>query len=156
MVTPLPLRTRFLFRMILSVGKPQMIGPGRHGDLRIVPVTGGSFEGPELRGQVLPAAAGDWLRAEADGTAHLDVRLTMQDDRGNLIYCSYTGVRTGPEDVLARLQAGEAVDPESYYFRTAVRFETGATDLAWMNRTLAIGVGQRPPNGPTYDIYAVL
>jgi hypothetical protein len=36
-----------------------------------------------------------------------------------------------------------------------MRFETGAPDLAWMNRVLAVGVGQRPPSGPTYDVYAV-
>ena len=47
------------------------------------------------------------------------------------------------------------MDPSEYYFRTAIRFETGAPDLAWMNKVLAIGVGQRPPSGPTYDVYVV-
>ena len=58
-------------------------------------------------------------------------------------------------EVLARLAAGEAVDPSLYYFRTAMRFQTGAPELAWMNRIIGIGTGQRPPSGPRYDVYAV-
>ncbi|HYZ32986.1 MAG TPA: DUF3237 domain-containing protein [Crenalkalicoccus sp.] len=152
---PLPLRTEFLFRMVLTTGAPHMVGAAGRGELRIIPVTGGRFEGPALSGEVLPGTAADWLRVDADGTAHMDVRLTLRAASGALVYCHYTGVRTGRPEVLARLNAGEAVDPGEYYFRTAVRFETGAAELAWLNRVLAVGVGQRPPSGPTYDVYAV-
>lgn len=154
-MTPLPLKTEFLFRIVLSVGAPQMVGAARGGELRIVPVTGGTAEGPRFTGEVLPGAAADWLRVDPDGTAHMDVRLTLRSASGGLVYMHYTGIRTGAPEVLARLNAGEAVDPSEYYFRTAVRFETGAPDLAWMNRVIAVGVGQRPPSGPTYDVYAV-
>ena len=61
----------------------------------------------------------------------------------------------GPADVLARMNGGQPTDPSEYYFRTAIRFETGAPELAWMNRIIAVGVGQRPPSGPTYDVYAI-
>ena len=152
---PLPLRSEFLFRMSLSTGAPQDVGAGRNGVLRIVPVTGGAVEGPKLRGEVLPGTAADWLRVDPDGTAHMDVRLTVRTGEGHLVYVHYTGVRTGAPDVLARLNRGESVPPENYYFRTAVRFETGAAELDWMNRVIAVGVGQRPPSGPVYDVYAV-
>ena len=36
-----------------------------------------------------------------------------------------------------------------------MRFQTGAPELAWMNRIIGIGTGQRPPSGPRYDVYAV-
>ncbi|BCM83228.1 DUF3237 domain-containing protein [Methylobacterium indicum] len=153
---PLPLRTAFLFRMSLTVGPPQGIGPSRGAELRVVPVTGGTVAGPRLTAEVLPGPAGDWLRVEPDGTTHLDVRLTLRTTTGGLVYCRYTGLRAGPPEVLARLGRGEAVDPEDYYFRTALRFETGAPDLAWLDRTIAVGVGQRRPEGPNYDVYAVL
>ncbi|GJD47888.1 hypothetical protein OPKNFCMD_0600 [Methylobacterium crusticola] len=156
MDAPLPLNTEFLFRLGLSVGAPQAIGPTRSGALRVVPVTGGTFEGPRLSGEVAAGGGGDWLRVEPDGTTHLDVRLTLRASGGGLIYCQYTGLRAGPPEVLERLGRGEAVDPAAYYFRVAVRFETSAPDLAWLNHTLAVGVGQRPPTGPLYDIYAVL
>jgi hypothetical protein len=103
----------------------------------------------------LPGAAADWLRLEPDGTAHMDVRFTIKAASGSLVYVSYSGIRTGAPDVLERLGRGEAVLPADYYFRVALRFETGAADLAWMNRILAVGVGQRPPKGPRYDVYAI-
>jgi len=154
-ITPLPLRTEFLFRMVLSVGAPQMAGAANRGELRIIPVTGGTAEGPDFKAEVMPGTAADWLRVDADGTAHMDVRVTLKHSGGGIVYVSYTGIRTATPEVLARLNAGQAVDPAEYYFRTAMRFETGAPDLAWMNKILAIGVGQRPPSGPTYDVYAV-
>lgn len=152
---PLPLRSEFLFRMSLSTGAPQNVGAGRNGELRVVPVAGGTVEGPKLRGEVLPGTAADWLRVDADGTAHMDVRLTVRTWEGHHVFVHYTGLRTGAPDALARLGRGEAVPPEDYYFRTAVRFEAGAAELAWMNKVIAVGVGQRPPSGPVYDVYAI-
>lgn len=153
---PLSLVTEYLFSMDLTVGAPQMVGKGPDGhDLRVVPVTGGTVSGPALQGEVLGGTAADWLRVEADGTAHIDVRLTIKAASGSLVYVQYAGIRTGKPEVLARLGAGETVDPSEYYFRTTMRFQTGAPDLAWMNRTIAIGTGQRPPSGPRYDVYAV-
>lgn len=154
-MTPLPLTSNFLFRLTLSVGSPQTAGSAGRGELRVIPVTGGTAEGPRFTGEVLPGAAADWLRVDPDGTAHMDVRLTLKAPSGAIVYMHYTGVRTGTPEVLARLNGGQAVDPSEYYFRTAVRFETGTPDLAWMNRVIAVGIGQRPPTGPTYDVYAI-
>jgi hypothetical protein len=153
--TPLPLNGEFLFRAALNAGAPQLVGATRNGELRIVPVTGGTIQGPALNGEIMPGTAADWLRVDPDGTAHMDVRLTIRTTDGHIVFMHYSGIRTGKPAVLARLNAGETVDPADYYFRTAIRFETGAAPLAWLNRILAIGVGQRPPSGPTYDVYAV-
>ena len=156
--TRLPLDTEFLFRLVLEAGAPQMTaapGGARGGELRVIPVTGGRFEGPRLRGTLVPGTTADWLRVEADGTAHMDVRLVLRTEAGQTLYMHYGGVRAGPPEVLARLGRGEAVDPSDYYFRIAVRFETGDPELAWLNRVIAVGVGQRPPAGPTYDVYVV-
>ena len=150
-MNPLPLNTEYLFSMDIAVGTPQVVSGG----LRVVPVIGGTVTGPALTGEVLGGASADWLRVEPDGTAHMDVRFTIQAESGALIYVHYSGIRTGAPEMLARLGRGEAVPPSDYYFRVAIRFETGDAELAWMNRVLAVGVGQRPPGGPRYDVYAV-
>jgi hypothetical protein len=147
----MPPMLEHLFTMRLAVGVPQLVAEG----LRIVPVTGGTLEGPSLSAEVLPGTAADWLRVDPDGTAHMDVRLTARTREGELLYVHYTGIRTGPREVLARLAAGEAVDPADYYFRIALRFETAAPRLAHLTRTLAIGTGARPPEGPIYEVFAV-
>ena len=150
-MNPLPLNTEYLFSMDIAVGTPQVVSGG----LRVVPVIGGTVTGPALTGEVLGGASADWLRVEPDGTAHMDVRFTIQAESGALIYVHYSGIRTGAPEMLARLGRGEAVPPSDYYFRVAIRFVTGDAELAWMNRVLAVGVGQRPPGGPRYDVYAV-
>lgn len=154
-MTPLPLKSEYLFRLALSAGAPQMAGTARNGELRVIPVTGGTAQGPRFNGEVLPGTAADWLRVDPDGTAHMDVRLTLKSTAGAIVYVHYTGLRHGPAEVLARMNSGQATDPSEYYFRTAMRFETGDAELAWMNKVIAVGVGQRPPSGPTYDVYAV-
>jgi len=148
---PLPLHTEYLFTMDIAVGAPQPVSTG----LRVVPVVGGTVTGPALTGEVIDGASADWLRLEPDGTAHMDVRFTIRAAGGGLVYVQYSGIRTGAPEVLERLGRGEAVPPADYYFRVAIRFETGDATLAWLNRVLAVGVGQRPPSGPRYDVYAI-
>lgn len=154
-MTTLPLKSEFLFRLALSAGAPQMAGTATNGELRIIPVTGGTAEGPRFTGELVPGTAADWLRVFPDGTAHMDVRLTLKSTSGAIVYMHYSGVRHGPAEVLARMNSGQPTDPSEYYFRTAIRFETGSPEFAWMNKVIAVGIGQRPPSGPTYDVYAI-
>jgi len=149
------IETAPLFRITLQVGQPQPLGAGPAGDRRVVPVTGGSFEGARLRGTVLPGGS-DWIIARPDGAMQLDVRLVLQTEDGALIGMTYRGLRHGPEAVMARLNRGEPVDPADYYFRTAVVFETGSADYAWITRLIAVAKGHRPPTGPVYDVFEVL
>jgi hypothetical protein len=50
---------------------------------------------------------------------------------------------------------GETVDPSLYYFRTALRFETAAAPLGWMNKILAIGRGERLARAVKLDVFEV-
>src|SRR5262252_7556623 len=69
----------------------------------------------------------------------------------------YPAMRHGTPEVMARLAQGETVDPSEYYFRVAPMFETGAERYAWLNKILAVGVGERlPPNKVRYDIFEIL
>lgn len=150
------LQSEFLFEIELTVDAPRDVGETPRGARRIVAVTGGRFEGPQLRGTVEPAPGGDWLLTRADGVTELDVRVTLRTDDGAAIYMTYRGVRDAAPEIAARLAAGEVVDPSSYYFRTAPVFETAAEKYAWLNRILAIGVGDRRPTGPMYRVYRIL
>ena len=149
------INTEFLFDLQLEVEKPVGLGPTAAGEHKVVVFTGGRFEGPLLRGAVLPGG-GDWLWRTADDKLHIDVRLTMRTDDGAAIYAAYHGYRYATEEATARLNAGQAVDPSDLYFRTAFTFKTGHPDYVWLNETLAIGTGERPPGGPQFRVYRVL
>jgi hypothetical protein len=57
---------------------------------------------------------------------------------------------------MARLAAGEVVDPSLYYFRTVLRFRTGDPALARLNKILTVGVGERLPGLVRLKVYEVL
>jgi hypothetical protein len=66
------------------------------------------------------------------------------------------GLRHGPSDVIAALGRGETVDPSTYYFRILPRFETAHPAYSFLNHLIAVGIGDRRPEGPIYTIHEVL
>ena len=147
--------SRLLMTLQVVVPPPQKLGAVPHGTRVIAPITGGTFEGPRLRGKVLPGG-GDWLLTRPDGVVELDLRITLETDDGALIYMMSSGLRHGPPEVLAAMARGESVDPSKYYFRTAIRFETSAPQYVFLNRLFAISSGDRRASGPIYTIDEVL
>src|SRR6266446_4695909 len=147
--------SRLLMRLQVVVSPPQKLGMVPHGTRIVVPVTGGDFEGPRLRGVVLPGG-GDWLLLRSDGVLELDLRLTLETDDGALIHMTSFGLRHGPAEVIAALGRGERVNPSAYYFRTTPRFETAHPKYGFLNRLLAVSSGDRRAEGPIYTIDEVL
>jgi muconolactone delta-isomerase len=131
------------------------LGETALGHRRIVPLTGGTFSGPEISGRLLPGASADWQIVLADGTALGDIRYLLETDRGDLLYVRSRSIRHGSPDVLARLGRGEDVDPGEYTFRASTRIETAAPDLDWLNKGIFISVGGRQAAGVIYDTYLV-
>lgn len=148
--------TRPLFEIRLQVPQVIDLGDTPLGRRRIAVVAGGDFHGERLRGTVVSAPGGDWMLQRPDGATVLDVRILLRTDDGEHISMSYRGLRHGPADVMARLAAGEVVDPTTYYFRIAPVFETSSTKYGWINKVMAIGTGRREPAGPIYSVEEVL
>jgi Protein of unknown function (DUF3237) len=144
-----------LMTLEVEVAKPELVGLTPHGTRATASITSGSFEGERLRGKVR-AGGGDWTLLRADGVLELDLRLTLETHDGALIHMTSFGVRHGPPEIMAALGRGEAVDPSRYYFRTAPRFDTSAPAYAFLNRLVAIAVGDRRPRGPLYSIFEIL
>ena len=132
------MNARPLMRLRLTTAATLEVGSTPHGMLSVFPITGGSFDGERLRGLVLGGA--DWVTAAADGTFELDLRLTLETDDGALIHMTFSGVR----------------DDANHYFRTLPRFETAAPNYAFLNRLLAVGIGEVHPDGPVHTIEEIL
>jgi hypothetical protein len=62
-------------------------------------------------------------------------------------------VRAASPEVLARMTAGETVDPGEYHFRINPTFFTSDPRYEWLNRVVAFGLGQRLPVGPVYNVF---
>jgi len=137
----------------IRLAAPERIGAGPFGMRTVFIVEGGTFEGPRLRGEVLPGG-GDWLLS-SPGHNELDVRGTMRTDDGALLHLYYRGILRVPDDAGARVMAGEDVDPSTYYFRTAPRFETGSETYGWLNATVCVACGYFGPGRVGYRVFAL-
>jgi len=134
----------FAFEVRAQVDPPTDLGQTLRGRRRVVPIVGGTFEGPELKGRVLPGGA-DWQIIQPDGLSELDSRYTLETESGELIYVQNRGIRHAAPEVMTRLLAGEPVDPSEVYFKTMPTFETAAPRLQWLTRSVFVGTGERQP-----------
>jgi uncharacterized protein DUF3237 len=144
-----------VYRLEATVGEPLDLGDLARGRRRIVPLTSGTFAGPELNGTLLPGSSADWQVVLRDGTVLGDIRYTLQTDDGDLLYVQSRGVRHGSAEVLERLVRGEDVDASEYTFRTSTQIEAAAPELDWLNKGVFISVGGRQPGGVIYETYLV-
>ena len=150
--------TRHLFDMVVDLHPRLAIGPGPLGDRVLFGAAGGSFAGPELRGEVL-AGGGDWALFRPDGTMALDVRLTLRTHDGELICMTYGGRWVVPAQLRAQLAdpaRRHELDPAGYYFRTNPLFETGSSRYAWLNDVVGAGSGYLVERGVAYKVARVL
>jgi hypothetical protein len=150
-----PPKLAFIFAARVTVDAPLDLGDVGKGVRRIVPIIGGDFSGPRLRGEVLPGGA-DWQVLRSDGVAELEARYTLRTDDGALIYVRNHALRHGPRDVIAALSAGAPVDPSTYYFRGATFFETGAAHYAWIAKHIVVCTGGREPARVKLNFYQLL
>lgn len=149
------IKTRHLLTMRLDVRPAIVIGVTPAGFKRVSVISGGLFEGERLTGIVLDGGS-DWQTLRSDHSVLLDVRLNLRTDDGHLIAMTYKGLRAGEKDILQRIDAGEAMDPATYYFRTAPMFETASPKYGWLNNILALGMGFRNEKGVIYNLFEVL
>jgi Protein of unknown function (DUF3237) len=146
--------TEFIFNIALEV--PVLaLGETPYGERRVARFAGGSFDGPKLRGAVLPGGGG-WMLLRRDGVLDIEVWIVLETDDEQLIYMHWKGFRHGPKDVIDRLNRGETVDPSSYYFRTTPYFETSSEKYSWLNRICSIATSSRVGDRRGFDVYRVL
>jgi len=135
-------RLEFLFTLTANLRPQPPVLPGApQGTRVVVTVTGGTFEGPKLRGTV-DASGGDWVTLRADTSIKLDVRIMLRTDDGADIFMRYEGVGVRRDGVLQ--------------LATAPLFETGDARYAWLNNTQAIATGKSATDLVTYDVFAVV
>jgi len=136
------MRSRPLMTLRLNTAPTQDIGAGPGGTRVTFPITGGSFEGERLRGNVLPGGD-DWTLLRGDGVLDLDLRVTLETDDGALIHMTFQGIRDDGA-------------PEAPYFRTLPRFEAAEPKYSFLNRLLAVGTGEIGAGGPVHVIEEIL
>jgi hypothetical protein len=132
---------RFEYPDVLP-GSPQ--GPGLPGRRTIIEISRGTFEGPRLKGTVIPPS-GEWAYGYGERPFGADVRLTLRTDDDQLIFMQYRGI----------------IDRGAHptYWRTVPWLEAGTGKYSWLNNRVNVGVGHFPPGTERvaeYRIYQIV
>jgi hypothetical protein len=148
-------KLEFIFEAKVTLDPIQELGITTYGKRRIIPITGGTFTGPNMAGTIVAGGA-DWQTVRTDGTADLEARYTLKTDDGALIYIQNRGIRHAKPEVLARMAKGEKVDPSEYYMRTAAIFEVAEGKYSWLTKSVVVCVGARMSDHVLLRFYKVL
>lgn len=150
-----PPQLEFVCEIRAAVAAPREVGRTPAGVGRIVDIVEGTFEGPRLRGSILPGGA-DWQILRDDGVAELHAHYVLKTEDGVLIQVRNRGLRHGPPEVLRRIAEGQAVDPSEYYFRTAPVFEAPAGRYEWLNRGVFVATAEREAARVVVGVFQVV
>ena len=120
-----------------------------------VSVIGGEVSGPRLSGRVVPYSGGDWPRIWDSGLVEFEAHYMLEASDGTPIYIHNRGIAWSDSAVLARIEAGERVDPAATYCRITPRFEAPQGAHDWLNRTIFVGTAERRGASTRFDYYAV-
>jgi hypothetical protein len=145
-----------LFTITITLQPTIELGNTPAGNRRVFVVSGGDFVGDRIRGTIMPVIGSDLLLVRADGSAQQDVRMLLKTDDGALVLMTYRGVRHASDEVNARIARREVVTSADYYLRTAPFFETSSAKYSWINRIVAIGVGERRADSVVYEVFEIL
>ena len=136
---PEALKSEFLMDMILETQPAVQVGART-----AVAVTGGTFEGPKLRGTIISPGA-DWPLVINPTLRILDVRTMLVTDDDQRIYMTYRGVIHTPP-------AGQG----ERYWRTVPIFETDSKKYEWLTQAVFVGVSFPVPQRVPYRIFQIL
>ncbi len=127
----------------IRIKEPIMLPNTPRGTRAIIEVPEATYEGERMRAKLKGVAAADWVTVGPDGTASLDVRLTVETDDGALIFVSYGG----------RTDVSEGIGAAPVY--STPLFETGDERYAWLNKVQTVAKGTIEGDVLTYEIYEV-
>jgi hypothetical protein len=119
----------FALQLKVTLGGTYAIPNTQHGRRTVIPITGGTFEGPLLKGTIVNGGA-DYQLANADGRTELEAIYSIKTDDGVYIHVRNRGIIANEKDANGR---------PSFYFRAAPQFEAPAdSKYGWLNNALFI------------------
>lgn len=120
-------RLEFAFEALVTLGPGMAPGKTPYGGRNIIPIIGGSFEGPDINGTIIPGGW-DWQLVRADGCIDVKADYMLKTDDGVIINVVNTGA-------LCMTKAGKAPKP----VRTSPRFEAPLGKYEWLSQTAFVG-----------------
>ncbi len=139
-------KTEHIWNAKVTIGDAIFLGDSKHGYRRIVPITGGSFEGPNIKGEVLSGGA-DWQLTRPDGDTELYARYLLKTNDGYII------------QVINRVLMHYSPDGENAkpYIRSVIDLEApNDSPYEYLNHAIFLGTLTQPPPKQGEKPYVVI
>ena len=138
------LHAEHVFDANVTIGGLLNFGKSKYGERRIIPITGGTFKGPNIEGIVVPGGA-DWQLTRPDGDVELYARYTLKTNDGALI------------QVQNRALMQMSKDGKPPYTRSVIGFEAPSDSKhAWLNHAVFLGTLTMPKEMPRDNPYVII
>lgn len=122
----------FALQLKVTLGDAYSAGETQHGQRTIIPITGGTFEGPEIKGTIINGGADYQLGNKALNRTELEAIYCIKTDDGVVIHVRNRGIISSGKD---------AQGNPTFYFKAAPQFEAPAdSKYAWLNNSLFVCV----------------
>ena len=118
----------FALQLRVTLGEAFSIANTQHGRRTVIPITGGTFEGPLLKGTILNGGADYQLNAE--NRTELEAIYCIKTDDGVYIHVRNRGIIANGKDANGK---------PTFYFKAAPQFEAPADSrYGWLNNALFV------------------
>lgn len=144
------LGTELVMELKVLIGKTQVIGESDVGQRRFIPITGGTFEGEGIKGEVIPGGA-DWQLTRPDGVLEIEAIYAIKTDDGQIIAVDNRGI-------VAPVAASDENARPGRYVRSTPRFKAPKGKYEWLNQRIFVGTITPSPKGDfvTIRVFEVL
>ncbi|MBN2167523.1 MAG: DUF3237 family protein [Marinilabiliaceae bacterium] len=128
-------KLEFTCELKVTIDPAKVLGTTMHGERIIIPITGGKFEGPKMKGVVLSGGADYQYFNKELGRTELEAIYTIKTDDNVLIHVRNIGLLLQPQPQ----KGGSSLGSSEVYFRTAPKFEAPVNSkYAWLNNAIFI------------------
>jgi Protein of unknown function (DUF3237) len=127
-------------------------GETLEGTRRIIPITGGTVQGPRIRGEVLSIGA-DWNLSRKDGASSVEAAYYLRTNDGVIIRVVNKGVGAMAAPVT------KTDDAEPFFMFTTPVFEAPAGKYDWLNRSIfvaTLGARRQAHNAVLIRVFQVV
>lgn len=136
------LEAELVLELEVELGQTQEVGDTPKGFLRLIPITGGTFSGPNIKGSILSGGY-DWNTTRHDQTAHAFAKYALQTDDGVVISVENEGILP-PEPQLSPTSPtsqSNQISPSSHssLIKTTTRFEVADGKYDWLRSGVFVG-----------------
>jgi len=154
---PFAPRFEFAFTVAIDLTPPVWLTPTSMGATRAaVWAAQGTFEGPRIRGKVIPMSGGDYPLVRPNGVIDFDARYLLQADDGTPIYLQSRGYRWAEGDAMERMNRNEPLEPHEYYMRVSPKFDVPEGPHDWLAKHIFVGVAEKIPKANRIHYFMLL